>query len=178
MNKTLKASGLAIALGLGGCGSDGNPPPSVAEVDASITQSFDRLRALQVFSSERLVMNLPAEATACYGAPCDKEKWQPAIDAERARQAPRLSKLADLTEAATRDASLTPRAIYDSELAVQALAALQIVEVDSLVQVQPQNNADCYNLPCPSDQKEADRVNGLHVAEAFAIAEGAGKSGL
>src|SRR5436305_2619723 len=120
MNQTIKASGLAIGLGFAGCGADGNPPAklSAAEVDASIEKSFDHLRALQVFSADGLVMNLPAEATACYGAPCDKEKWQVPIDDERARQAPRLAKLAELTDAAARDASLTPRAIYDSELAV------------------------------------------------------------
>jgi len=178
MNKTLRASGFALVIGIAGC--EGNQPakPTPAEVDASIQQSFERLQALQVFSADRLVMNLPAEATACYGLPCDKAKWQPAIDAERARQAPRLSKLADLTEAASKDASLTPRAIYDSDLAVQSLQALQIVEVGSLIQVQPQNNAECYNLPCPSDQQAADRANGLHIAEAFAIAEAAQKSGL
>ena len=131
-----------------------------------------------MFSADRLVMNLPAEATACYGVPCDQEKWQVPIDDERARQAPRLAKLAEFTDAAARDGNLAPRAIYDSELAVQALASLQIVEVYSLVQVQPKNNPECYNLPCPEDQAEADRVNGLHVAEAFAIAEAAKKNGL
>jgi hypothetical protein len=178
MNKTLTASGFALAIGLAGC--NGNQPAKLtpAEVDASIQQSFDRLQALQVFSADRLIMNLPAEATACYGLPCDRPKWQPAIDAERARQAPRLSKLADLTEAATKDANLMPRAAYDSQPAVQALQSLQIVDVGSLIQVQPQNNAECYNLPCPSDQQAADRTNGLHVAQAFEIAEAAQKSGL
>src|SRR5262245_57858310 len=100
MNRTLKASGLAVALGVAGCGAEGSQPPaSVARVNASIEKSYDHLRALQVFSADRLVMNLPAEATACYGAPCDPEKWQGPIDAERARQAPRLAALAEFTEA-------------------------------------------------------------------------------
>jgi hypothetical protein len=177
MNKALKS--LAIALGVSGCGSDGTPPAkmSAAEVNASIEKSFERLQSLQVFSAYQLVMNLPAEATSCYGVPCDS-KWQGPYDDERARQAPRLAKLADITQAVAADASLQPRNIYDSGAAVQALQALQIVQVDSLVQVQPANNADCYNLPCPSDQQAADRENQLHVAQAFAIAEAAKKNGL
>src|SRR5258706_6922420 len=179
MNKTLKASGLAIALGLGGCGSDGSPPVrmSAAEVDASIQKSLERLRTLEIFSAERLVLDLPAEATACYGVPCN-DQWRKRDDDEGARQAPRLDQLAALAEAAQKDTSLAPRAAYDSEAAVQALASLQIVQVDSLVEAQPKNNPECYNLPCPSDREEADRVNGVRVAQAFAIAEAAKKNGL
>jgi hypothetical protein len=178
MKKTL---GLAIALGVGGCGADSTPPQkqTAAEVDAAIQKSMDRLSALQVFPADGLVLNLPAEATQCYGQPCgDLQKWQGVIDAEHARQQPRLAKLADLTEAAAKDTTLAPRPTYDSELAVQALAALQIVHVYSLVQVQPANNAECYNLPCQSDIDEADRVNGLHIAQALSVAEAAKKSGL
>jgi hypothetical protein len=177
MNTTLKVTGLAIALG--GCGSD-NPQPAKmtpAEVSASLEKSFDRLNALQVFPAYQLVLNLPAEATACYGVPCDS-KWQKPYDDERARQAPRLAKLADIAEAVVNEKSLAPQPIYDSDAAVKALADLQIVTVDSLIQVAPANNPECYNLPCPSDQQAADATNQLHVAQALAIAEAAKKSGL
>jgi hypothetical protein len=177
MKKTLKVTGLAIALV--GCGNESPQPAKMtqAEVSASLEKSFDRLNALQVFPAYQLVLNLPAEATACYGVPCDS-KWQAAYDDERARQAPRLAKLADLTEKVVNDKSLTPQQIYDSEAAVKALADLQIVTIESLVQVAPKNNPECYNLPCPSDQADADRANQLHVAQALAIAEAAKKNGL
>src|SRR5262245_29150757 len=127
MKKTI--SGLALALGVGGCASETTNPPAkmtAAEVEASIAKSMERLQALQVFSASQLILDLPAEATSCYGVPCD-DTWRPAYEAERARQAPRLAGLADLTEQISHDASLQPLSGYDTGAAVQALEALQIV---------------------------------------------------
>src|SRR5262245_14048650 len=94
MDSTLKlaAGGLTLALGLGGCGGGAGGEPVVqagdpAAVDASITQSLDRLRALDIVHVGRLVLDLPEQATACYGLPCPGSEWVEKYEAERARQA-------------------------------------------------------------------------------------------
>lgn len=184
MNKTLKntAGGFAIALGLGGCGVAPVAPSMVAadsrQVDASINQSLDRLLALQVIEVDGLVLNLPEEATSCYNLPCPGSKWVQPWEAERARQAPRLSQFADIAESVNADASITPRDMSESSAAIKALTGLAIVEVSGLVLAQPANNPDCYNLPCESDKQAAQKVNELRVAKVFAIVDGANRDGL
>jgi hypothetical protein len=174
------AGGFAIAIGLGGCGS-GAPPASMsdpAQVDASIQQSFDRLQALQIFAAESLVLNLPAEATACYNLPCPNSPWWQPYRDERARQAPRLATLAQAAEQANANAALQPVDMSQADAALQAITDLQVVVVGGLIQAQPQNNPLCYNLPCASDVQAAQQENQLRVAKTFATAELATKSGL
>jgi hypothetical protein len=189
MKKTsLLATGslAAAAFGFGtGCGpsdpapqkpSGSSPAPApaandpVQQVDASIQQSLDRLSALQIFSVGGLVLNLPAAATACYSIPCsgDTQGWAE-YHAERARQAPRLAALAAQAEDCNSGHCYVSIPTSVDE-AVSALDALQIVEVGGLIQAQPKNNPDCYNLPCPSDQAAAEAENNRRAAEAFTIA--------
>jgi hypothetical protein len=183
MRKTFKLAteGLALAVGLGGGCAVGLTPGSgsdPAQVNASITQSIDRLRALQIFDVGPLILNLPAEATACYNLPCPGSGWEQAYDDERARQAPRLAKLADIAEGVAKNASASVGDPGQAAAAAQAISGLRIIEVSALIQVQPANNPDCYNLPCPSDVQAANQTNGLHVSEAYAIVEAAQRSGL
>ncbi len=178
MNKSL----IAVALGLGaGCvGATPEPtqPMEPARVQASIQQSLDRLRALEIFPVGRLVMNLPSEATQCYGLPCPGSQWVKPYHDEQARQAPRLQKLADLAEAARHNQYLTPHDKSEVQAATQALNELQIVAVETLLQVTPQNNPQCYNLPCPADVLAADQENAKRVTEVFGIVEAAKRNGL
>jgi hypothetical protein len=176
-------TGGLIALSLGaGCGGAASGPPSTPpespeKVEQSIQQSLDRIRALQVVDVSRLVLNLPAEATACYGLPCteaDRRLWE----AERARQAPRVEKLASLAETAAHDSTLAPRDMSEKDAALKALAGLAVVEVYGLVETKPANNYQCYNTPCVSDVEAANRINGARVAQVFAIVDAAQKSGL
>jgi hypothetical protein len=182
MNNSLQkvAGGFAIAIGLGGCGG-GAPAPSTsdpAQVDASIQQSFERLQALQIFSAESLVLNLPAEATACYNLPCPNSPYLQAYRDERARQAPRLATLAQAAEQANANTSLQPVDMSQADAALQAITDLQVVTVGGLIQAQPQNNPQCYNLPCASDVQAAQQQNELRVAKTFATADLATRSGL
>jgi hypothetical protein len=173
------ASRVALALGLGsGCrGNDqaaaANPaPPTYGVVSASINADLSRLESLEIFAAPRLVYELPAEATACYGQPC-APNLEPAFRAEQARQAPRLAHLADLAAAVARDKSLTPAPSDEAAAALSALIGLRIVATDGLLRTTATSSPSCYNLPCPSDVEAAERTNGLRVARPAAIAAAA-----
>jgi hypothetical protein len=183
MDETLKKTtgGLAMALALGGCGAGEmetrkETVTDPVQVETSINDSLARLQALELVDAGRLVMRLPAEATACYLYPCPS--WKALIDEERARQAPRLASLVEIAAAKMATADLAPRPSSDADAAVRALAALEIVEIRALVQRQPASNPYCYNLPCQVDIEAAERENGRRVAAAFATAEAARGSGL
>jgi hypothetical protein len=177
--------GVAMAVGLGaGCGGAGAPgspapgtpatptssattSPSTAAVDASIAQSLDTLRSLQIFGVGGLILNLPEEATACYNLPCPGSEWVEPYHAERARQAPRLAGLAAAASAASETANLTPAPLEQTADAIDQLASLQIVQVTGLIETQPANNPQCYNLPCQSDKDAAAAQTELTLAKAF-----------
>jgi hypothetical protein len=121
-------------------------------VDPSATDHIDanlaRLNALDVFEVGQLIVDLPAEAYACYG-PCPGS--EPAIAQAKAKAATRLAELADTAEkgAATPAADSCAQPAIDRNLA--ALQALRIVSVSGLIATLPQNNPQCYNLPCSAD---------------------------
>jgi len=177
------AGGLIALTVLVGCGSEASAPggsqspsyDSPEKVEQSIQQSLDRLRALQTVEVRDLVDDLPAEARACYGL-C--EGWEERYQAERARQAPRVARLATLAEAAAADTSLAPRSFAEADAALQALAELEVVEVSGLVEVKPANNPQFYNQPSPADIAAADRLNAAHVAQVFAVVDAAHETGL
>jgi hypothetical protein len=146
-------------------------------VEQTIQQSLARLQALRVFDAIQLVVDLPVEAKDCYGGPpC--QGFEAQYEAERARQAPRVERLASLAEAAVQNPYIVPRDPSEADAALQALAGLAVVQVSGLVQVQPKNNGECYNLPCPADIDAAKRENGAHVAAVFATVDAAKKIGL
>jgi hypothetical protein len=175
--------GLIVLTGLTGCGSEASAPSSPPspshespeQVEQSVQHSLARLRALQIVEVGDLVLDLPAEAQACYGV-CPG--WEERYQAERARQAARAERLASLAEAAAADSALAPREWSEAAVALQALAGLQIVEVSGLVEAKPANNPECYYQPCPADIDAADRLNASHVAQVFAVVDAANKTGL
>jgi hypothetical protein len=196
--KRLKRTGVALALGITGCGVAHNEPaasavtpapdltqtraapsgPTDAQVDASIEDSLTRINALQLFSVEGLVLNLPAQARECYNLPCpnDAASWA-AYHAERARQAPRLAKLAEQAEICNSGNCYISTPTSADE-AVQALNALQIVTIGELIQTQPANNPECYNLPCPSDTAAAEIENNRRLQVAFTTAQYGKQNGI
>jgi len=170
--------GLAIGAGCGGSspGTTATEPASVEYVEQSIQQSLDRLEALSIVHVGRLVLDLPAEATSCYGLPCPGS--EPAYNAERARQAPRLERLAKLAEAAAGDPYLAQHDKSEAGAALDALTALQVIQVTGLIETKPANNPSCYNLPCGSDIAAADRENAARVTQVFGIVAAAKAGGL
>jgi hypothetical protein len=165
----------ALLLGLGalvGCAGTDHPSsektdepvaPSVAEHPtadpaaalAHVDENLARLKALSVFEVGELVVAMPEEAWACYGPCPGSEK---AIAQAKEDAAVRLDKLASVAEKA---ASATPADACEKDAIDQnlaALAALAIVGVAGLVEEQPHNNPQCYNLPCQSDIDAAAKV--------------------
>jgi hypothetical protein len=184
-NTYRRTAGGLIAIGIGaGCASGATtepatlPPESAEKVEQSIERSLERLNALQIVAGARLVLDLPAEATACYGVPCPESTWVGPYQAERARQAPRLDQLATLAEATVTDPNLVLHDKSEADAAIRALNGLAVIEVGALVQAAPANNGQCYNLPCPEDVEAADRVNAARVSQVFAIVDAANKNGL
>jgi hypothetical protein len=172
---------LALALALGGCaGPEATQPPMTTkdpvEVEASISRDLTRLNGLELVAVDHLVLRLPAEATNCYGGICPG--WEERVRDERAQQASRLAGLVEIAARIAPTQGLTGRPTSEAGAAVQALDALRIVEVGSLLQVEPRNNGACYGLPCPGDREAADRENARRVGAAFAIADEATKSRL
>ena len=166
-------TGAALAIGLTAAGCAGATPapeaPSPEALEASIDADLGSLRALEVLEVGQLVMRLPAEATACYGLPCnedDRVLWTN----ERRTQATRLADLVDRALPAAERAGTTAPAPSELDSALEALGALHIVEVGEMVRVVPANNAECYSLPCPSDVAAAESTNAHNAAVIVAIA--------
>ncbi len=179
--KKLTRTGVALAIGLSGCGVEraasrtaepptaqatAERPSSRAELEQSVRESLDSLRALDLFTVDRMVMTLPANAGQCYG-PCPGDAE--AYDSELARQSKRLSAFAAQAQACNTGHCYlaTPRSGAE---ALEALNALQIVHVTSLVVAEPKNNPSCYNLPCSEDVAAAKTENRRREVLAFTIA--------
>jgi hypothetical protein len=152
------------------------PDPTVTEptaVYSALKTDIDRLNALTVVHVGTLVVEglSGREATACYSThPCDYVASEPAVAAEYARQAPRLNRLAAIAENAARREYPTSGTL-DTPADLAALNALEIVSFGFLLTVLPQNDASCYNLPCPDElarvaaenHKRASILHGLAV---------------
>jgi hypothetical protein len=138
---------------------------ALARVDINLA----RLRDLDVLEIGGLLVDLPEEASACYG-PCPGS--EPAIQDAKEEAALRLAELADVAEAAAAAPSgyLCTEQI-DENLA--ALAGLEIVEVLGMIEVEPANNPQCYNLPCQADIDAANAENELRAAQLDSIARSA-----
>jgi len=138
---------------------------ALAQVDLNLA----RLRDLDVLEVGDLLVDLPAEASNCYG-PCPGS--EAAILQAKQEAALRLAEFVEVAEAAAAAPSgyLCTEQV-DENLA--ALAGLEIVEVLGLVQVEPANNPQCYNLPCQADIDAANAANELRAAQLDSIAQSA-----
>ncbi len=180
---------LAISLGTGCAATPATSDPATASttdstsasdpraVDQSIEQSLHKLNSLVVVSADDLVLNLPNEAYACYSLLCPAWRTAPAYFQERARQAPRLAKLASLAEQISHDPKLPPHEVSEANAALQSLSSLQIIRARMMVEAEPKNNANCYQ-PCKDKDPEAEALNRQRVSQIFALADAAAKSKL
>lgn len=188
--KKLTRTGVALAIGLSGCGAERVATKSVEPVTTtpaverslparqvdrqalyrSIAQSLDRLRSLELFDVGGVVMNLPDNARSCYGVPCPGDSaGQTAFDQELVRQERRLTSFVSVAERCNSGHCyvFTPETASE---AIDALNALQIVTVNALVTTEPKSNPNCYNLPCPQDVEAARAENRRRETLAFTIA--------
>jgi hypothetical protein len=131
-----------------------------------LDENLAMLEDLALFQVGDVVLDLPAEASHCYGI-C--EQWQAEADAQRAEQNVRLSALVDIAVEVRALPYVDTEASASDSLSL--LEGLQLIEVGELVVDQPANNPDCYNLPCESDVRAAEQSNARRAAELAAIAE-------
>ena len=143
------------------------PAPSVAV--AAIDENLATLRALDIFEVGELIVEMPAEALNCYGPkPCAGS--ESAVATARAAAAERL-------DAFTNQVITAAEKPYDSyacdanvDVNLEALRSLRVVEVGTFIRSEPQNNANCYNLPCQSDIDAANAANHTRAAKLESIA--------
>jgi hypothetical protein len=145
------------------------PPPDPAALAAvdSIDENLERLRTLGVFEVRDMIVQRPAEAANCYGLPCADSA--PALADLTARAALRLASLAEVAEGAFGAAYAPARCIERVDQNLQALRALEIIEVGAFISVQPANNPNCYSLPCSSDIEAANLKNEARAADLESI---------
>ncbi len=126
-----------------------------------------------MFSVGGILRDLPSEATACYfddigGRACPG--WEDEVAAADAKTAPKLAAFVATATGAVTDTD--PAYVMDQDRIAGDLAVLrglQILQVGELLTSVPENNPNCYNLPCPDDQQRADEQNRLRAAQLEAI---------
>ena len=187
--KALAACALTVLAGCSGAPDVSDPPPAETgkpdpDADSPDRKSIEvgghpaetaldrvdanlaRLRALDVVEVGDLIVELPEEATNCYG-PCPGS--EAAIQQAELAAAERLEEFVDVAEAA----SGVPNSYLCIELVDENIAALQglaIVEVLGMIETVPQNNPQCYNLPCQEDIDAAAADNEARAARLDNIA--------
>lgn len=129
--------------------------PATGELTSEVQADLEQLAALEVFEVGSLLARYPDGALNCYGV-CPE--FEEAVAQGNAQAAERLAALVErVSSAITANAAVEPdaceQATIDANL--EALRALEIVDVGQLIAVIPQNNPACYNLPCPEDTEAA-----------------------
>ena len=145
-----------------------NTTTTGAEALAAVDDNLQRLRDLAVFEVGDLIVDLPAEATNCYGAPCPGSEDE--ILAAQTDAAVRLANFVDVAETAAASGYAAYACFSRVDVNLEALRALSIVEVGTFIEAQPQNNPNCYNLPCESDINAAAMLNETRAADLESIA--------
>jgi hypothetical protein len=172
-------SSLVYALALiAGCAQtpddrDPNDPQLPIDVPTCPTDAVDdnlaRINALEVVEVSGMIVQYPEGSMNCYGI-CpgfEDEVAEAECDA-----AEKVAAIAIVAEAA----DVEPVENFDSEVVdadLARLAALEVVDVERFVEAIPENNPECYNMPCQEDIEAADLANRERQATLRAIVEGA-----
>lgn len=120
--------------------------------------ALERLEALELLVVGQLVVDAPQGAANCYGPCVEDADWQPWLQ-EHARQVSRLQSLLAISEEVV-SAEAEPKAwgAYDSDAALDALNALEIVSFEA---VDWEQNGNCYVSMCPEDDVRRDQLERL-----------------
>jgi hypothetical protein len=127
------------------------PVVQAGTIDTHLAQ----LRALQIFQVYGDIEN-----RNCYAGPCIEDPttaFEPKVPAD--------VRVADFTARALAAAGTPASDCYvdlEGQVAQDNLAflrSLQVAEIGDLVVAQPQNNPNCYNLPCAEDTQAAAEIN-------------------
>lgn len=125
-----------------------------AGIDAQVSEDLEQLEALEVFTVGELIGGDASQAFNCYD-PCDGAESVVDDYEQRALALNELTEVA-MADHSESDAECDMDAV-DAHL--DALRALQVVEVGEFVSQQAAPSPYCYNLPCPADEAAAQEVN-------------------
>lgn len=167
---------------IAGCGA---PPTGLealvqsGELDAAeayelartqVAEDLAALAALELFEVGTLVTEESMLPGMCYG-PCPDDD---ARIAAYLAQADRLHALRDIAQHP--DASYVcyadPMTVVEDSL--QAIADLEVITVGAMIEVEPETQPHCYNLPCAEDLEAAEQANDERATQIWQIAERAG----
>jgi hypothetical protein len=145
---------------------------ATGERTAAEQADLERLAALEVFSVGRLLAQYPVGAMNCYGL-CPG--FEDEIAAANELSGERLAALSEHVETALEaNAAVEPdvceQAAIEANLA--ALRALEVVEVGEFLVVVPQNNPNCYNVPCAEDEAVAEQATCERATKLARIVDG------
>jgi hypothetical protein len=136
---------------------------------AAIDENLARLRALEIFEVGDLIVEMPTEALNCYGPkPCAGS--ESAVLAARASAAERLVTFTDRVIVAAATPYDSYACVANIDVNLDALRTLRVVDVGAFILSEPQNSANCYNLPCQSDIDAANAENHDRAAKLESIA--------
>jgi len=168
-------TGFIATLGaIAGCTTSASTPPAngpsedQAAALARVDENLARLHALNVFDVGEMIVQLPQEATSCYG-PCPGS--EPLIEQAKGEAALRLDDFVAAAEPAAKTVTADACAQPTIDANVAALNALKVVEVKGLIVEQPKNNPTCYNTPCQTDIDAAQAVTCERAGKLASIVE-------
>jgi hypothetical protein len=146
--------------------------PATGERTPEEQADLDQLAALEVFAVGGLLARYPVGAMNCYGV-CPQ--FEDEVAQANVEAGERLATLVDhvgvaLESEAAIEPGVCEQAAIDANLA--ALRALEIVEVGEFLAVVPQNNPNCYNVPCPQDIEAAELETCERATELARIVDG------
>lgn len=130
---------------------------AIGERSAADQANLDQLAALEVFTVGGMLARYPIGALNCYGV-CPQ--FEAEVAQANAQASERLAELAEHSAAAIQaNATVEPGACEPEaiETNLAALRALEVVEVGEFLALVPNNNPNCYNVPCPEDEAAAEQ---------------------
>ena len=147
--------------------TDATVPLSYDDAVASVTADLAALDALELFEVHGLVYDHAEMPGSCYGA-CPGEAE---AEAAYVGQATRLHRLVATAERADQGEPCYTTAMDVVDSSLQAIDALEIVDIGAMQVAQPQSSANCYNQPCPDDIAAADAENEDRATRIWRIAK-------
>jgi hypothetical protein len=166
------AATIAIAGLIAGCSGAAAPQttgPEVKDPPRSVEENLASLKGLQIFEVAGIVQHIP-ESANCYNLPCPGHEAE--FEAAKAADTQHLDTFTKTALAAAADpASTDPADLSAATTNLDKLRQLDVVQIGELVLAVPENNPNCYNLPCESDKQAAEATNNERAGQLANIAK-------
>jgi hypothetical protein len=144
----------------------------IGERSAEDQAHLDQLAALEVFTVGNMLARYPMGALNCYGV-CPQ--FEAEIAQANVQASERLAALAEHSAAAIQANATVDPGVCEPEAIeanLAALRALEVVEVGEFLALVPNNNPNCYNVPCPEDEAAAQQGTCERAATLARIVDG------